>query len=175
MLSLWIRRRRFPKLSYQEVSRVNFRVLPTDLDVLGHMNNGRFLTLMDLGRVAMMSQTGMWKRLRELDWYPVVVQQTITYRKSLNPWVKYQLETKFHGIDEKSVYLEQRFVVDGEIYAKAFIRARFLSKKTGTLRTKELMEGLNYPDAPTVPKYISDWAKDFALPPTKAEAPSVWE
>ncbi len=154
---------------------MNFRVLPTDLDVLGHMNNGRFLTLMDLGRVAMMSQTGMWKRLRELDWYPVVVQQTITYRKSLNPWVKYQLETKFHGIDDKSVYLEQRFVVGGEIYAKAFIRARFLSKKTGALRTKELMEGLNYPGAPTVPKYISDWAKDFALPPTRAEAPSIWE
>lgn len=175
MLSAWIRGFRLPSLNYLEVSRISFRVLPNDLDVLGHMNNGRFLTLMDIGRVVMMRQTGMWKKLSSLGWYPVVVQQTITYRKSLNPWVKYELETKFHGIDEKSVYLEQRFTVKGEIYAKAFIRARFISKKTGTLKTEELMKGLEYLDAPKAPEYISNWSEDFALPPTRAEAPSIWE
>ena len=35
------------------------RVWPTDLDVSLHMNNGRYLTLMDLGRLDLMLRTGV--------------------------------------------------------------------------------------------------------------------
>jgi len=27
---------------------LNFRVLPSDLDLLGHMNNGKYLTILDI-------------------------------------------------------------------------------------------------------------------------------
>jgi len=39
-----------PFRSTDDVSRVHARVWPTDLDLSLHVNNGRYLTLMDLGR-----------------------------------------------------------------------------------------------------------------------------
>jgi hypothetical protein len=45
-LALLWRRKLDPR---HDVSRLTFRVLPTDLDLNGHMNNGRYLTIMDLG------------------------------------------------------------------------------------------------------------------------------
>ena len=51
----------------------HMRVWPTDLDVFMHVNNGVYLTLMDLGRTDMMLRSGMFGPIRQQGWYPVVV------------------------------------------------------------------------------------------------------
>ncbi|HEV2566447.1 MAG TPA: hypothetical protein VGU19_15340 [Microvirga sp.] len=43
----------------RDVSRLTFRVWPHDLDTSLHMNNGRYWTLMDLGRTDMMIRSGL--------------------------------------------------------------------------------------------------------------------
>jgi acyl-CoA thioesterase FadM len=56
-MKLWLRllvqlvswRTRKP-LQIHEVAKRKFRVWPTDLDIYNHMNNGVFLTILDLGR-----------------------------------------------------------------------------------------------------------------------------
>lgn len=40
-------------------SRLTLRVWPTDCDLNFHMNNGRYLTFMDLGRVHLLAQMGL--------------------------------------------------------------------------------------------------------------------
>lgn len=49
------------KLGPFDESKVNFRVLPNDLDLNFHMNNGRYLTLMDLGRIDYFVRCGIAK------------------------------------------------------------------------------------------------------------------
>ena len=44
------------------------RVLPNDLDTNLHLNNGRYLTLMDLGRVDLMLRMGVMGELRRRRW-----------------------------------------------------------------------------------------------------------
>ncbi len=46
LLAAW----RAPKLGILETSVLRFRVWPNDLDFNFHLNNGRYLTLMDIGR-----------------------------------------------------------------------------------------------------------------------------
>ena len=169
-----LRSRRAPKLHALDVGTVRFRVLPTDLDVLGHMNNGVYFSIMDLGRMDLMIRAGSWKLLRERGWYPVMANETMSFRKSLQPWQLFDLETRIVGVDAKGVYVEQRFVVEGEIYAQAMTRARFL-KKNGTVSIAELNELLDV-DATTlpVPAWALDWAAAVALPTTRQDAPSVW-
>ena len=121
----WFRSRRASRLGIHDVGRTPFHVLPTDLDVLGHMNNGVYFSLMDLGRLDLMVRAGAWKRLGELGYYPVASNETITFRKSLQPWQRFDLETRIVGYDDRAVFVEQRFVVKGEIYAQAFMRGRF--------------------------------------------------
>ncbi len=150
-------------------------MLPTDLDAYGHMNNGRYLSISDLGRFDLLRRSGLWPEMRKRGWYPVVASSTITYRKSLEPWQRYEIESRFLGVDERDVYLEQRFVVSGEIYARMFIRGRFLQKTGGHAPMDKLMKLLgDQPVTFDVPEWLSAWGKDSVLPSSKSIAPSAW-
>jgi acyl-CoA thioesterase FadM len=155
---------------------MTLRVMPGDLDVLNHVNNGVYLSLMDLGRMDLLVRSGVWQRFTTLGYYPVIASATISFRKSLQPWQKYSLETRIVGYGVKAVFVEQRFVVDGEIYARAHISSRFLKKKGGVVTIEELASVLDTEVSTFHPEpWISDWATTVALPPSRAEAPSVWE
>ena len=169
--------RRRSRVEIHEVSKVTLRVLPSDLDVYKHMNNGVFLTLMDIGRYDQGLRTGFWQLWKKKGWYPIVVNSTISYRKSLEPWQKFDIETKVLGWDEVAVYIEQRFVRNGEIYAKAIMRGRFLKKSWGILTPQEVMEGSGgwKTEVPVVPEWVLRWAKDTQLPKGKESAPSTWD
>jgi acyl-CoA thioesterase FadM len=166
---------RAPALDVHDVARLPLRVWPTDLDLLGHMNNGVYLSIMDLGRFDLLIRAGTWARFQEVGYYPVVSSETITFRKSLQPWQRYVLETRIAGYDGKAVFVQQRFTVDGEIYAEGLIRGRFLKKSGGVVSIAELsaVAGIDVSDFVT-PEWITRWATDVALPPTRAEAPSDW-
>lgn len=152
-----------------------FRVLPTDLDVYGHMNNGRYLSISDLGRFDLLRRTGLWPELRKRGWYPVVASSTITYRKSLAPWQRFVIESRLLGVDGRDVYLEQRFVVKGEIYARMNIRGRFLRKSGGHVPMDELLTLMSdHPVNFDVAEWLKMWGESSALPSSRSAAPSEW-
>ena len=168
--------RRRTALELHDVGRMTMRVMPTDLDVLGHMNNGVYFSIMDLGRMDLMIRSGLWSKLRARGYYPVMANETMTFRKSLQPWQKFELESKIVGYDAKAVYLEQRFVVDGEIVASATTRGRFLKKNGGTVSMDELaaLAGIDV-TAMSPPEWTTQWTANIALPPTRSPAPSAWD
>lgn len=176
LLWLSLRTRRGPRIQPTDVARTAFRVWPTDLDVLMHMNNGVYLSIMDLARIDLMARSGAWARLRKRGYYPVVVSSTITYRKSLEPWQRFEVETAIIGLDGKAGYVEQRFVRGGEIHARAIVKARFLAKSGGTVPMDELAElfGLDLAAHP-LPEWVREWSERAALPTRREPAPSTWE
>lgn len=182
-MNLWIRLvyaliswRWRSRLTWQDLGRRSFRVWPTDLDVFNHMNNGIFLSLLDLSRLDLSYRSGIWQTWKKLGWYPVVVAQTITYRKSLTPWQKFDIESKVIGWDDQAFYFEQRFVADAEIYTVAIVRIRFLKKARGILVPGEVIEGSGgwQGAKPILPEWVKTWAAQTALPKGKEPAPSVW-
>lgn len=173
---LWVKSHWGPHYGVHDVGRLRLRVLPTDLDVNNHVNNGVYLSLMDLGRFDLLYRSGTWKTMMRSGLYPVIASETITFRKSLAPWQRYVLESRIVGYDAKAVYLEQRFVVDGEIYAVGHIRGRFLKRSGGTVALAELSElfGVDVTTV-TLPAWVERWTADVALPSTREPAPSVWD
>ncbi|MEO7005535.1 MAG: thioesterase family protein [Terrimesophilobacter sp.] len=168
-------RRRGRRLQIHDVARARFRVLPTDLDVFRHMNNGVYLSIMDLGRLDLLQRSGAWATLDRLGFYPVVGSETITFRRSLQPWQRYTLETKIIGYDGKAVYVEQRFVVGREVYAVGVVRGRFLRRSGGTVSIPELAQAIGVDVTRfEVPQWVLRWATDVALPPSRAVATSDW-
>lgn len=166
-----------PKVAIDEVSKVTFRVWPSDLDVFNHVNNGVFLTLMDLGRFDQGLRTGFWQQWSKKGWFPIVVSSTITYRKALTLWQKFTIETKVLGWDDAAYFIEQRIIREGEIYARCILRIRFLKRSRGTLTPQEVLEGSGgWPGRkPQLPSWILRWAEDTQLPKVKEPAPSTWD
>lgn len=175
---MWRARRRLRRgehLAPGDVGRIRLTTLPTDIDVLRHMNNGRYLSLFDLGRWDLLGRTGMTDAMKRNGWYAVVSAETVTFRKSLQLWQRFDIESRMLGHDDKAVYLEHRAVVDGEIYARAIIRARMLKRSGGTLSHQELFAAVGRPEGlPDVEPWVHEWATASALPSTRAEAPSHW-
>ena len=137
---------------------VRFRVWPNDLDLNRHMNNSRYLAMMDLGRYDLTRRTGLLRAVRQRGWFPVVAAQTIRFRKSLAPFASYELHTRVAGWDEKSFYLEQVFRKDGEVVATGWVRARFLSKG-GPHATTEVLAAIGETRAsPGIPAEIQAWS-----------------
>lgn len=178
LLTIWRAKamlRRNGPLDPTAVGTVRVRTLPTDIDLLGHMNNGRYGSLFDLGRFDLLIRTGLWDLLSQRKWYAVVASETITFRKSLELWQVFTVESRIMGHDDKSSYLIHRAVVDGEVYAEMIVRARFLRRSGGVVPLEELFEALHKPDdLPELAPWVSEWAAASALPSTRAEAPSVW-
>jgi len=106
----------------------HFRVLPNDLDALLHVNNGVYLTLMDLGRTDLLLRSDAFHQVRKQGWYPVLAAETIRFKRSLTLFQKFTIRTSVVGWDDRSIYLEQLFISKGELVAKAVVDARFLKK-----------------------------------------------
>jgi acyl-CoA thioesterase FadM len=169
------RLRRGQGLEPSEVSRIWLTTLPTDIDILRHMNNGRYLSLFDLGRWDLLVRTGIWDAMNSHGWYAVVSSETITFRKSLQLWQRFDIESRMLGHDDRAVYMEHRAVVDGEVYARAIVRARLLKKSGGTLSHDELFAAVGRPGGvPDVEPWVHEWAAASALPSTRRPAPSEW-
>ena len=149
-----------PRVNPFEETTLRFRVWPTDIDLLMHMNNGRYLTLMDLGRTDSIIRSGVMSRMKEAGWYSVVASETIRFRESLGLWAKFELRTRLLGWDEKSFYLRQLFLLRGRVVAVAIVRIRFLRRSGGTVPAPEVAAAV-IPGvlAPAMPDYVADWRK----------------
>lgn len=110
-----------------DASRLGFRVWPFDLDTSLHMNNGRYLTLMDLGRLDVMVASGLWRAVLANRWTPIASAIKIRFRRELRLWQRFRLETRLVAWDRAAVIMEQTFIVvggrrDGEIAAQALFK-----------------------------------------------------
>jgi acyl-CoA thioesterase FadM len=104
------------------------RVLPNDLDVQMHMNNGRYLSIMDLGRIDLMVRTGFWTIARKSGWFPVVGSVRVDYRRQLTVFQRYDMTSQIVGWDDRWIFLEQQFLVGEKIHARAIFKTMIRSK-----------------------------------------------
>ena len=170
-----LRVRRGKTLDPTAVGRIRLRTLPTDIDVLRHMNNGRYLSLFDLGRWDLLIRAGLFDAMNAQGWYAVVSSETITFRKSLQLWQRFEVQSRFIGHDDKALFLEHRAVVKGQVYARAIVRARMLRRTGGTVSNEELFAAVGKPEGvPEIDAWVHEWAAASALPPVRTPAPSVW-
>ncbi len=137
-----------------DVTTLRLRVWPTDLDLNVHLNNGRYLSIMDLGRIDLILRVGLLGRMVRDGIRPVVGSVQIVYRRSLAPFQAFDLTTQLIGWDEKWTYLRQQFHDDsGAVCADAYVRALFVrrgEKLTSAEVSALAGNGLQSPDVTMV-------------------------
>jgi len=111
-----------------EASLLAFRVWPHDLDTSLHMNNGRYWSLMDLGRTDLMLRTGLWRAVLRHGWVPVVNAGTIRFRRELRLFRPIRIETKILCWNESWLVMRHRVLSRGRdgaeiVAAHALVRA----------------------------------------------------
>jgi acyl-CoA thioesterase FadM len=152
-----------PRCDISGPARKRFVVWPLDLDVLRHVNNGVYLSMLDVARVDLLLRSGMAKRLRQGGFYPVVAAETIRFRRSLQLFQAFEVETRVIGWDEKAFIIQHHFWRRGNVVAEAVVRARFLKRGGGTATSQELLDLLGKTGAsPELPAWIDAWNRQNA-------------
>lgn len=146
------------RLHYSSMSESEFRVLPHDLDAFGHMNNGRYLQIMDVARTEWMVRTGVFGTIRRQRWAPILGGGFVRFRYSLHLMQRYSVRTRLLGWDRRWFYLEHAFFdVRQRCVAKGVTRAAL--RTSGAWVDARDVADLIHPGAesPTIPAFVTDW------------------
>jgi len=164
ILRAWMGRR----LQAMDTSVVHFRVWPHDLDLNMHMNNGRYLTLMDLGRLDLMMRNGMGRVVFKEKWMPVAASAMIRFRRSLLPFQVFRLESRVLCWDEKWFYLEQRLIRGERTIAFALLKG-CVRRSGGHVPPDEIFQRVVGESivSPPMPEAVARWQEteeDIEIP-----------
>jgi acyl-CoA thioesterase FadM len=106
-------------------TRIRLRAWPNDLDLNMHVNNGRYLTLADIGRMHWFVRTGLMQIAREQKAFPVVGDAIAKFRRELKPFQAFEIHTRMIGWDHKWGFLEHRFIRHDRVLGMVAIRGAF--------------------------------------------------
>lgn len=152
-------------LGVSETHHLTLRTRPWDIDPFLDLNNGRILTLMDLGRIGYFQRTGATKMLAQNRWVGSVAGSVIRYRRRITVFQKLELRTRIIGWDDRFTYFDQSFWRGGECCAQAVIRV-VVSNKDGIVPTDRLTTELGMdPKSPEMPAWVQAWQDTENLRP----------
>lgn len=118
---------------------VSIRIMPNDLDVNMHVNNGRYLTLCDLTRVDFFVRSGLAKLMVKNKWSPIISEHTMSYLRPIKVFSKVDIRMEITHFDEKYFYCTHQFYLAGKLMAEGTSKALVISK-TGSLTPQFIMD-----------------------------------
>ena len=152
---------RRPRAHVLSEVRMPLRIWPTDIDLYGHMNNGRYLTLMDFGRYEHSMRTGLIRQLLRRRWLPVIAASNVEFLRELRVFQKVELTTQVVAWDAKWFFVEHRLEREGRVHARAAVKA-VVKGKGRTVTPAEMLGAMGVTDL-TPPRDPAALAREFGL------------
>ena len=162
---LW-KARTAPPLSFNEFHISHHICWPWDIDLWLELNNGRTLTLFDLGRIPMAKRAGLIDVLRKERWGLTMAGANVRYRRRIRTFEKFSMKSRAVCWDDKFFYLEQCMVKrSGEIANHALYRAA-ITDASGIVTPARVAKAMGVDDtSPPIPDWIANWIKADATRP----------
>ena len=153
LLRTWFK----PAIRIGDSIELDLRVWPNDLDINGHMNNGRYLTILDLALIDYMARAGLLKLALKKGWRPVLGASMLNYRKGLKPFARYRLRFTLVCWDERWSYMKFEFLCGETVMAAGQSKGAILSRR-GVVPSHDLYQALGHTGAaPDIPDAIRAW------------------
>ncbi|MEL6205146.1 MAG: acyl-CoA thioesterase [Pseudomonadota bacterium] len=161
----FLRYRSAPKLGLTDEHATDLICWPWDIDPWMELNNGRTLTLYDLGRFVLFRRIGVVDMMKRKRWSGVVAGCSVRYRRRVRSFDRFTLRTRIVGWDARFMYMEQGMWRNGECASHGLMRIAVTSK-AGIVPTAECLEAMGLPQGnPPLPDWIAAWSEADALRP----------
>lgn len=165
-----LRARKQPSLGLWDTHVSQHICMPWDLDLWMELNNGRTLTLFDIGRVSMGERNGTNAAAKEHRFGIAMAGATVRYRKRITMFQKLEMRTRCAGFDDKFIYMEQgMWDKDGVCCNHLLIRAAVL-KKRKMVPPAQFFEKFDATvSSPPLPLWVKAWIDADELRPWPPE------
>ncbi len=132
--------------------------LPWDLDLWWELNNGRTLTLFDMGRIPLAGRTGLTKILMKNRWGLTIAGSMVRYRRRVRMFDKVEIRSRALCWDQRFVYLEQSmWKSNGECSSHVIYRSA-ITDKSGIIPPEKVIAALGAPlESPPMPEWVKAW------------------
>jgi len=151
--------RRAPKLGLDEIHVSTHMCWPIDIDMFGELNNGRTLTLFDLGRLVMGHRVGLLRVVKKNKWGMTMAGASVRYRHRVRMFQKFTMQTRAIGRDDKFLYLRQTMWSGGKATSSVLYRMA-VTDKNGIVPTQKVADALGCPHwDPKMPDWVYHWIK----------------
>jgi len=159
-----------PRLDFDGESVVKLRIGLGDIDIFPEVNNGRHLTLMDMGRFDLAVRSGFWKTIHREGWGLTVGGASVRFRHRVPPLSRVRLRTRIVGRDDRWFYFHQKIERDSRLCSAALVRAGVTSKD-GLVPVDRVLEATGRAGwAPELPDWVQAWIDAEGLRPWPGEA-----
>jgi acyl-CoA thioesterase FadM len=167
LLSAWLG----SPLDFDGESVVHTRVWPGDIDVFGELNNGRQLTLMDMGRFDLAVRSGFLRTVHRQGWGLAVGGASVRFRHRINLFTPIRLRSRVVGHDERWFYFHQKIERDERLCSAALVRTAVIEKGR-LVPVARVLEALG-PSVrvPGLPDWVRAWIDAEGLRPWPASRP----
>ena len=142
------------------------RCWPWDIDLWMELNNGRTLTLLDLGRIPLAYRIGLIAVLRKKRWSMTMAGVSVRYRRRIRTFEKFETRSRAIYWDDRFIYLEQTmWKQDGECANHALYRSA-ITNRGGIVPTKEVLAAMGHENLrPVAPEWVQKWIDAEAIRP----------
>jgi acyl-CoA thioesterase FadM len=146
-----------PRLGVLDEDTLRLRVWPNDIDLNLHLNNARYLGMMDYGRTHLLARISLLTHIIRFRLTPLIGAVWITYRRSLPVFARFTLASRLVCWDERWFYMEQTFTCREGLAAVGWVKA-VLRDARGNLAPQQVIETIA-PGAisPPLPESIATW------------------
>lgn len=144
---------------------------PWDLDPWIELNNGRTLTLYDLGRIPLAMRSGLIPILKQKGWGITVAGNSTRYRRRIRMFDRFTMVSRMIGWDHRFIYMDQSMWKGGECCNQVLIRSAVTSAK-GIVPPSEVVAALGHPpESPELPTWVAAWIEADAARSWPPELP----
>lgn len=159
------RARRMPPLGLFDTHVSHHICWPWDLDLWWELNNGRTLTLYDLGRLPLGARMGIHGLLKARGWGLTVAGSSVRYRRRVTVFSRLTIHSRCLGWDDRFLYTEQSMWTGEECMSQVLIRSAIVSK-AGIVPPAELARAAGWAvDSPDLPDWVRAWIAAEAVRP----------
>lgn len=157
LILVWVRACFKSRIKIGDTIDMRLTVLPNDLDINGHMNNGRYMTITDLALVEYMTRAGFMAHAVKRGWRPMLGGSMIAFRRGLKPFRKYQLRFGVLCWDGRWTYIRFEFIRNGEVMAVGHCKGGIVGKG-GVISSEEMCRVLGVdPVSAAFPPSVQAW------------------
>jgi acyl-CoA thioesterase FadM len=160
--------RRAPPLPPDGVHVSRHTCWPWDLDPWNELNNGRTLTLYDLGRLPLAMRTGLTRALRAQGWGMAVAGASVRYRRRVRAFHRFEMRSRMVGHDARFFYIHQAMFRGSEALSSLLLRSAVTGPR-GIVPVERVLAALGATwDAP-MPAWVAAWSGAEAQRPWPPE------
>ena len=131
------------------------RIWPTDIDPWAELNNGRTLTLYDLGRMPLFQRTGLIAIMKKNGWRGTVAGCSVRYRRRVQLFQTVEMRSRIVGWDRRFAYVAQSMWRGGDCASQVLIRTAVIDGN-GMVPTARVAEEAGA-DSPPLPGWVAAW------------------